>query len=418
MDRRQLLTSGLAAALAGEPAAAAEGCELPVPDSRFPNPDLANLYDVIARIGCGVEPSLSFLNSRWKSLEAWKKAARPLLRSLLHYDPNVPRVSAETLGTEQRDGFRIERVMIGGPEAYNIPGWVLVPAGGRGKLPGIVAIHCHSGRYVWGHEKMISHPGDAESLTKFREAAYGRPYAEALAKRGFVVLVIDGFYFGSRRLRPETMDAASAVPALRPRLAALAGMKQGSTEWLRAVDGICSESEHLTAKTIFSAGATWPGILAWDDRRSLDYLCSRPDVDANRIGCVGLSIGGLRTGHLIATDPRVRVACVVGWMTEFRYQLRNHLRSHTWMIYIPGLYAALDLPDAVGLHAPGALLVQQCSRDALYPMVAMKGSVDKLARIYAKAGIPEKFRGTFHDVPHSFNVAMQEEAFGWIEKWI
>jgi hypothetical protein len=69
-------------------------------------------------------------------------------------------------------------------------------------------------------------------------------------------------------------------------------------------------------------------------------------------------------------------------------------------------------------HAPGALLVQQCSRDRLYPMSAMKQSVEKLSLIYGKAGIPDRFRGTFHDVPHSFTPAMQEEAFAWIEKWI
>ncbi|HYI97577.1 MAG TPA: hypothetical protein VEX68_28825 [Bryobacteraceae bacterium] len=285
-------------------------------------------------------------------------------------------------------------------------------------MPGVVAIHCHSGRYVWGHEKIISAPTDSEALLEFRKSAYGRPYAEELARRGYVVLVIDGFYFGSRRLRPEKMNPADAPPAARQSVEALAKLTPGSTGWLSAINRICSEFETLTAKTIFSTGATWPGILAWDDRRSVDYLCSRPEVDAKRIGCLGLSIGGLRTGHLIATDPRIRVACITGWMTEFRMQLRNHLRNHTWMIYMPGLYGALDLPDAVALHAPGALLVQQCSRDRLYPMSAMKQSVEKLSSIYGKAGIPDRFRGTFHDVPHSFTPAMQEEAFAWIERWI
>jgi dienelactone hydrolase len=336
----------------------------------------------------------------------------------MHYDPAASPLAARTLKVEERDGFRIESLTISGPPAYDIPAWVLAPAGPARKRPAVIAIHCHSGHYVWGHEKIISHPEDSEALTSFRERAYGRPYAEVLAKRGFVVLVIDGFYFGSRRLRPEGMNHATAVPTMRQGLAALQKTEPGSAEWLRAIDRICSESEHLTAKTIFSTGATWPGLLAWDDRRSLDYLCSRSDVDPKRIGCVGLSIGALRTGHLIATDPRVRVACVTGWMTEFRTQLRNHLRNHTWMIYVPGLYQALDLPDAVALHAPGALLVQQCAKDALYPTAGMKGSVEKLAKIYQKAGIPERFKGTFHDVPHSFTPEMQEEAFAWIEKWI
>ena len=48
----------------------------------------------------------------------------------------------------------------------------------------------------------------------------------------------------------------------------------------------------------------------------------------------------------------------------------------------------------------------------------MKGANEKLARIYAKAGIAERFRGVFHDVPHSFTPAMQDEAFAWLERWL
>jgi hypothetical protein len=48
----------------------------------------------------------------------------------------------------------------------------------------------------------------------------------------------------------------------------------------------------------------------------------------------------------------------------------------------------------------------------------MKAAVDKLERIYAKAGIPERFRGSFHDVPHSFTPPMQGEAFAWLSQWL
>ena len=105
-------------------------------------------------------------------------------------------------------------------------------------------------------------------------------------------------------------------------------------------------------------------------------------------------------------------------MTEFRTQLRNYLRSHTWMVYIPGLYPSLDLADAAAMTAPGALLVQQCDRDNLYPPEGMKGAVEKLNKIYAKAGIPERFHGLFYDVGHSFPPNMQEDALAWIQKWI
>jgi hypothetical protein len=320
-------------------------------------PDLGDLLASIPSMSDGETPTLSFLRPEWKSLPEWKLAARPAALDRFAYNPKPLPLRAVELGREERDGLRIERFRLTAAGTYEIPLWIVAPLGLRGRAPGIVAAHCHSGRYVWGQEKVLSSRADSAPLREFRGEAYGRPYAEALAKRGFVVAVIDAFYFGSRRLVVESLDPATAASKLREYLKPLRTLKPETPEWLAAVNRACSEYEALTAKTIFSAGFTWPGILAWDDRRTVDYLCSRPDVDPNRIGALGLSIGGLRTAHLIATDPRVKAACVTGWMTEFRAQLRNHLKSHTWMAYIPGLYRTLDLPDLAALTAPGALLV-------------------------------------------------------------
>jgi dienelactone hydrolase len=383
-----------------------------------PGPDLGNLHEVLAFVARSNAPRLSFLDGQWRSLEAWKRAARPLLLRQLSYRPPALPLGAALVGREERQGFTIESVRIRATAAYDIPARVLVPSGPRRRLPGVVALHCHSGRYQWGHEKLIAGRSDTSALTSFRNDTYGRPYAELLATRGYLVVVIDAFYFGSRRLRVEALDPAAAPSEASELLAALPALAPGSSAWMTAVDRLCGRYEHLTAKTIFATGATWPGILAWDDMRSVDYLASRPEVDPARLGCLGLSIGGLRATHLIGADPRIKVACVTGWMTEFALQLRNHLRSHTWMAYVPGLYSALDLPDVAALCAPGALLVQQCSRDRLYPIEAMRAAVDKLGRIYAKAGHPERFRGTFHDEPHSFRPAMQDEAFAWLDRWL
>jgi dienelactone hydrolase len=404
MQRRELLQ--LPAALTLAPQTAAD------------QPDLGNVFDTIERLRGAEPPASSFLDAKWKDLEDWKSAARPLFQRLLSYSPDAKPLKASLVKAEEREGLRVEELRLPATRAYDIPVWVVSPANLRGRAPGIVAAHCHSGQYVWGHEKILSAPGEGQPVQEFRKRAYGRPYAEVLARRGFVVAVIDAFYFGSRRIEVEKLDPSQVPPRLRDFVAPVAGHKPWTAEWISAVNRACSEYEHLTAKTIFSAGFTWPGLHVWDDRRIVDYLCSRPDVDAERIGALGLSIGGLRTAHLIGADPRVKAACVTGWMTEFHQQLRNHLRNHTWMIYVPGLYRSLDLPDVAALTAPGALLVQQCAQDRLYPMSAMKASVSKLERIYAKAGLRDRFRGTFYDVPHSFRPDMQEEAFAWLEKWL
>ena len=423
IGRRELLVAAGAGVLRsipssararGSPASSQIPGRLPTP----PTPDLANLYEMMDWISRENQPRLSFLASRWRSLKEWKELTRPIFREYLRYNPKPEPLSTEVISRERRDGFLLEAVNIPATSAYHIPAWVLIPDNLKRPVPGIIAIHDHGGAYIWGHEKIISHPDEHPALTEYRNSSYGRPYAELLARKGYVVLVIDGFYFGQRRLRPEDIDVATAPSDMREVLQKLSGIRMNTREWISAVNRLCWHYESLTAKTIFAAGATWPGILVWDDMRSVDYLCNRPEVDAQRIGCLGLSIGGLRTAYLIAADPRIKVACVAGWMTEFRTQLRNYLRSHTWMVYIPGLYPSLDLADAAAMTAPGALLVQQCDRDNLYPPEGMKGAVEKLNKIYAKAGIPERFRGLFYDVGHSFPPNMQEDALAWIQKWI
>lgn len=406
---RMLAQSGGAAPSPAAPPPAPPAAELP--------PDLPNFHPMLEWLSRENAPRLSFLDPQWHSLESWKAAARPVLRDRLGYAPTPVPLGAELVGREERNGFTVETVNISATAAYTIPARVLVPRAGGARRRAVLALHCHSGRYTWGHEKVLSSPGESPTLTEFRQGTYGRPWAEALARRGFLVIAIDAFYFGARRLRIEDLAPGRVYSEVRDAFATARKAVPGTAEWIAATNRVCSFYEHHTAKAITAAGATWPGIHVWDEMRTVDYLLSRPDVDPARIGCVGLSGGGFRTAMAIASDPRIKAASVTGWMTEFAHQQRNHLR-HTWMIYTPGLYRALDLPDAAGLHAPGALLVQQCRRDTLYPAAGMQGAVDKLARIYAKAGVPERFRGTFYDEPHSFKPPMQEEAFDWLERWL
>lgn len=380
-------------------------------------PDLANFDGLFQQIARDHGPQLSFLEDRFRSLAEWKQVARPAFRELLGYQPKPLPLAAELINREDRDGYVLETVHIHATAAYHIPARVLVPKGRSGRLPAVLALHCHSGRYTWGHEKVISSPTDSATLTEFRTSRDGRPWAESLVKRGYIVISIDAFYFGERRLRVEDLVPSRVFPEVKDAFEASRQAKPGSPEWIAATNRVCSFYEHHTAKTILATGATWQGIHAWDEMRTVDYLLSRPDVDGERIGCIGLSGGGFRTDLLIASDSRIKAACVTGWMTAFQHQLRHHVR-HTWMAWLPGLYRVLDLSDAAGLHAPGALLVQQCRRDLLYPMSGMQAAVDKLTRIYAKAGIPERFRGSFHDVPHSFNPTMQDEAFDWMDRWL
>src|SRR5215831_18720883 len=130
---------------------------------------------------------------------------------------------------------------------------------------------------------------------------------------------------------------------------------------LRNLNNQCRLKEAMLVKGLTFAGTTWPGIVFWDDIRTVDYLVTRPEVDPKRIGCVGVSMGGYRSAYLAALDQRVRAACVTGFMSAVRPMLKAHLDTHSWVHFLPGLHRFLDLPDVATLAAPRALMVQQCA---------------------------------------------------------
>jgi dienelactone hydrolase len=178
----------------------------------------------------------------------------------------------------------------------------------------------------------------------------------------------------------------------------------------------CRSKESTIVNSLVLAGLTWPGIVFWDDMRTVDYLVTRPEVDPKRIGCVGISMGGYRSFFLAGLDERIAAACVVGFMSTVKPMIQSHVDTHSFVHFLPGLHRHLDWPDVVSMMAPKPLLVQQCEQDRLFPLSGMKESLDKIGKVYDKAGVKEKFTGRFYDAPHIFNRAMQEDAFAWFDK--
>ena len=174
-----------------------------------------------------------------------------------------------------------------------------------------------------------------------------------------------------------------------------------------------ADHEHVMAKSLFSAGTTWPGVFANEDRLALDVLCARPDVDPARVGCGGLSGGGLRTVFLAGLDDRIRCTVCVGMMTTWRDYLLNKSYTHTWMCYVPLLPRDVDYPEILGLRAPLPTLVINTRDDPFFTRSEMERANGMLA-----SGKPEHYRASWYPGHHQFNRAMQTEAFGWFEQWL
>jgi fermentation-respiration switch protein FrsA (DUF1100 family) len=143
-------------------------------------------------------------------------------------------------------------------------------------------------------------------------------------------------------------------------------------------------------------------------------------VDAERIACVGLSVGGYRSAFLVATEPRIKAAIAVGWMCGLGelWPVGRWPNSVGWVHYVPGLYQEMDLPDVAALACPRPLLVMQGSQDRLFPLDGVERALGKLGAIYEKARVPERYASRIYDAPHRFDIEMQEEAFEWLDRWV
>jgi dienelactone hydrolase len=372
-----------------------------------PAPDLGSHWAFLEKLAADVRPRLSFLEDRFTDPQAWTEQARATLQDGLSYAPEPCDPQPETVERVDRGAYVRERVLINTAPHCRIPVYVLVPKELDKPAPGIVALHDHGGFYFWGKEKVVEVAPEHPELTRFKQGCYAsRSIADELAKRGFVVVAPDMLHWGERalyldadpeRIRNRTLDVTEA------------DIKEfNARSWAH---------EELLGRTVLACGATWSGIIASDDSRVADYLAARPDVDPRRLGCIGLSVGAVRSMFLGALHPLVRASVAVCWMSEYPAMARNHIRNGIGFTkLVPGLYGDLDWPDLAGLHWPGSLMTISGLQDALFPVDAMRRAVDKARRIFEKAGSPDNYRGVFFDGPHEFNLELQEQAFAWLEE--
>ncbi len=375
-------------------------------------PDVGNFYQMLQDYADKSEMSLSYLSRNWQELEQWRIRGRAKMQELLAFETEATPLQPEILKQDENEEYTKYLVRYSVTPNRKVEAFLLIPKGLTKPAPAVVALHDHGGFYYFGKEKITDTEDKPEILQEFINRSYGgRTFADELARRGFVVLCPDNFYFGSQRIDADQVPEhfTGQYPALQ---------SQDQDEYIRAFNSFSGNHEQYMAKYIFASGTTWPGIMFHGDRIAVDYLLTRAEVDPQRIGCMGLSIGGFRSAHLFALDPRIKVGVVAGWMTTYKMQLFNKLRWHTWMIYVPRQLEFFDLPDVTSLNAPNPLMVINCEQDQLYPLEAMQAADKKLAAIYKKMQAEDRYQCNYYDVPHSLNVGMQDDAIAWLEKWL
>ncbi len=247
----------------------------------------------------------------------------------------------------QKDTYRIESITYEAVPGEPVPALVLVPDGisSTSPAPAIAVWHQHNGEWHLGKSEPAGLAGNPRHHT-----------AVALVRDGYIVLCPDALCFEERR-DPE-----------------LAGGDYERFEFLRyLVSGKC---------------LAWRNIL--DMRRAVDYLCSRPDVIATRLGCYGHSMGATFTWLVGPWEPRLR--CLVGNCCLPTYHgIHRKKLLHCFSNFIPGWYRYGDTPEIVALSCPKPLHLNFGTKDEGSPIDEVRHAVERIARVYIQAGVPENF---------------------------
>jgi len=329
------------------------------------------------------------------------------VREVLNFAPGDEEPQEVQIGRRwEKQGVSGEEVSwsVGyGPRTH---AWLLKPTNATGKLPGVLALHDHGGFKFYGKEKIADGPDETpEVLQNFRDCYGHRAFANELARRGCAVLVPDVFLWGSRKFAYETIPEHN-----RDMVQKL--LQNQAHDHIAEYNQAASLHEEVVEKYCRVLGTCLTAVVSYEDRVAANYLASLEDVE--RIGCVGLSGGGARSGLLQATCNKIEAAVIVGMMSTYPGLLDHNIVTHTWMFFSEGWARYGDYPDLVACRAPSPLLVQYDDDDPLFTLDGMKAADARLRRLYEAAGAAQNYAGQFYPGTHKFDVPMQDAAFDWL----
>ena len=278
-----------------------------------------------ARVG----RKLAFSCESRRQAAAWRAKTVRKLKQLTGYDTMLPADPAAMVTDEVIfDGYVRQRVEIETEPGVVMPMFVLIPSDLRPPYAAVLAPHGHCG----GGKLAVAGCREIPEVAAAIEQ-YNYDYGVQFVRAGFITFCPDARGFGERQEQ-----------------AARDSILNSSCQWLNNMG--------------LPLGQTVTGMWAWDLHRLIDYVESREDCITGRIGCAGLSGGGLQTLWAAALDARIRCAVISGYLYGYKESLLD-MYTNCSCDYVPHLYEYVDMGDIASLIAPRPLLVETGTEDPL-----------------------------------------------------
>ncbi len=304
---------------------------------------------------------------------AWQSAALTKLHERLGDWPERVPLDAEVEYSVERDGLIEERVVFEADAYMSVPCIVLYRQGmSKDKCnPAILCSHGHGafGKYPVAGVRLNQGIEDNIALHNYN-------YAEQLAQRGYLTITPDLRSFGERR-DGFALNEFGRDP--------FPGRDVCNINFIKgALFGMYTMTLNI-----------------WDFMRCIDYLETRDEVDPGKIGMIGLSQGGTMTTFTTAIEPRIRAACICGYVNPFAdFAIRD--ANFCGSQIVPELYKYFDTHDVAGMIAPRPLLLDMGTYDDCFPIHDLMDGYERTKAIYDAAGCGDKLHKDVHLGGHAF----------------
>lgn len=366
ITRRQLGCGALGAAIVPSLAAAAPnyGGALAGMNTKLDSHDFDPVYWTLEQYK-SAPLQLTFRATSKAEAEAWQRQLRAKLTDLVGGFPARTPLQSQTLETRDFPGYRREKFVFESRPGLGVLGYLLTPRSTRPPYPAVICVPGH-GR---GVDDIVGIDENGQDRTD--KPGYQHDFAIQAVEHGLAAVAIEPMAFGCRR-DPITERKGLTETACQP-----------------------------SAGSALLLGQTMIGWRVWDVMRTVDWIATRPELDAKRIGCMGISGGGTCTQFSAALDTRIQAAFISGYLNTFRDSIMSV--SHCIDNYVPGILNYAENYDVAGLIAPRPLFSEGGDRDPIFPVHATRESFARVKRVYEIFGAPDRAGQHIFSGVHEFN---------------
>ena len=336
---------------------------------------------------------LAWGNSDIRDFDAWKQKARDKVFDCMLAPPPAPAngYDVKVLYEEQRDGYKARKLEIRLSRYYTVPAYLLIPDG-KGPFPAVNVLHDHGAHLFIGKEKVIR-PLACEDSVVVKDAEEwvmnyeGQYFGDYLARHGYVVFASDAPMWGER------------------------GQKEGPRR----------DRYDMIAGNMMMYGIDLSAYMTYDDLRATEYLASLPEVDSQRIGCTGWSMGAYRAWMLSALSDHIKAGAAVCWMVttdeqlSFRY---SRTENGGFANCLPGLRRWLDYPHIASIACPKPMLFINGSQDKLFPVAGVKKAFQTMHEVWDSQGVGDRIETELWEMPHSCGLRSQQRVLLFFQKYL